>query len=146
MKYYSKNYDERAERVLGQYRSSDNYINSATDHAYAFSNENLTDTIGVFDMTGKRVATVGSSADQVLTSVLCGAKDITLIDGGLFATAVAQLKVAGIKNLVFDDFCNWWNEDNILNPKMYAKVSHDIDAKCRLFWDMIMLKTTNIFT
>lgn len=109
------------------------------DRVYAFSNENVGAYLNKYNLEGKKVATVGSSGDQLLNAILHGASDVTLIDGNPLARYYVELKLASIKNLSFNEFFDYFTPTNILSPKYYAKISHDLSQEGKLFWDNIML-------
>ena len=68
------------------------------------ANEKLNAYFKDLNLKGSRIATVGSSGDQVLNAIFYGAKDITLIDANIFTRAYFEYKTAMIKNLNFDEF------------------------------------------
>ncbi len=117
--------------------------NLSVGQVYAFSNEDLDGSIGTLDMADRSVLTVGSSGDQVLISILNGAKDVTLVDANPMAKYYTALKIAAIKNLNFDHFQLYFSFDKILDSKLYSRVSHDLDAESKLFWDSIILEKTH---
>ena len=113
--------------------------NNAVRGVYAFSNENLDNSLGKLDFDGKSVLTVGSSGDQTLMAILGGATKITLADANPMAKYYVQLKLAAIKNLSQDHFNFYFEPSNIFNPKCYAQVSHDLDPESKTFWDSIIM-------
>lgn len=118
--------------------------NSATAAIYPFTNENLNEVFKDLDLTNARVLTVGSSGDQALHSILCGAKDITIIDKNPYTEPFVELKIASIKNLDFKNYNNYFTSDCIFDNKYYAMVSHDLSPRAKAFWDNIMLELSDI--
>jgi hypothetical protein len=114
--------------------------NIAVQRVYPFSNEMLEDVFDGVDLIGKSVCTVGSSGDQVLYSVLKGATDVTLIDANPISKYYTELKIAGIKNLSFKEFDKYFSYTDILNPRIYAKISHDLSKESQEFWDSVILE------
>lgn len=113
--------------------------NSAIQFIYSFSNENLDEMLDLIDLQDKSVLTVGSSGDQVLACLARGASRITLIDRNPMSLPYVELKIAGLKNLSFEEFNDYFTRNNIFNWKYYAKVSHDLSPQTREFWDTIYL-------
>lgn len=117
--------------------------NSVVGGIYPFSNEYLTQFFKQVDVDGKSVLTVGSSGDQMLSAIMNGAKKVTLIDGNPMTLPFAELKLAAIKNLDFDEFVKYFSSRHIFDHKYYAKVSHDLSPKSQEFWDEIMMQQNN---
>lgn len=115
-------------------------INCTADRLYSFSNENIFDYLKKYDLKGKKIATVGSSGDQVFNAIMLGANDITFIDANPVARYYVELKIAAIKNLTFEEMLNYFTNENILNYKYYAKISHDLSKDAQIFWDSLMLE------
>ena len=59
---------------------------------YPFTTENIAGYIDKFNLKGKSLLTVGSSADQVINAIYKGSKDITLYDVNIFAKYYYYLK------------------------------------------------------
>jgi len=110
---------------------------------YHCSNERLNSYFKDLNLKGSRVATVGSSGDQVLNAIFYGAKDITLIDGNVFSQAYYEYKVAMIKNLDFETFTQHIGRFSMFNWKTYSKISHDLSPKVQQFFDELMLNQDN---
>lgn len=106
---------------------------------YHCSNERLNAYFKDLKLKDSRVATVGSSGDQVLNAIFYGAKDITLIDANIFTKAYYEYKVAMIKNLDFKTFTHHLGRFSMFNWKTYSKISHDLSNKTKQFFDELML-------
>ena len=106
---------------------------------YHCSNERLNAYFKDLNLTGSRIATVGSSGDQVLNAIYYGAKDITLIDANIFTRAYYEYKTAMIKNLDFKTFKQHLGRFSMFNWKIYSKISHDLSTRIKLFFDELML-------
>ncbi len=106
---------------------------------YHCSNERLNAYFKDLNLQGSRIATVGSSGDQVLNAIFYGAKDITLIDANIFTKAYYEYKVAMIKNLDFETFKSHLGMFSMFNWKTYSKISHDLSKETRQFFDELML-------
>ena len=134
-------------------------LNEATGSLYRTSNEQLDDMFAKLDFDKKSVFTVGSSGDQLLYSLLYGAKKVTLADANPMARMFAEYKYALIKNLSFEEmqevftvknfrteFDHSFKEENkadLYNWKVYSKISHDLSEEAKMFWDSIMMEITS---
>ena len=117
-----------------------NSTNRTLDRAFAISNEQLPDIFGRLNLTGKKVATVGSSGDQTLNAILQGCKDITIIDGNPYAKAFMEYKLAMIKTFDFQTFNKLFAKPQMFNWRIYAKISHHLSPDTKQFWDNMMLE------
>ena len=106
---------------------------------YHCSNERLNAYFKDLNLKGARIATVGSSGDQVLNAIFYGAKDITLIDANIFTRAYFEYKTAMIKNLDYIEFMSILGTFKMFNWKTYAKISHDLSPRSKRFFDELML-------
>ena len=112
--------------------------NGAVQCIYAFTNENLRQYIDLLNIAYGRVATVGSSGDQVFYSVFKDAEEVTLIDGNPYAKPMVELKKSAIENMTYDEFMRYWSKENILNPKTTKELLGDISAESRKFFEYIL--------
>ena len=113
--------------------------NNTTQTAYPYTNENLKELFRNIDVKGKRVLTVGSSADQALNSVLHGASEVDLIDANIFTPFMLNIKIAAIRNLSREEFSHFSSNIPQNLSKYYAKFSHDLEPKYQNFFDSIIL-------
>ena len=123
-------------------KNHSNYKNRTLNRTYAISNEELTEVFSEENLTGKRVAVVGSSGDQALNAILCGSNDVTIIDGNDFAECFIEYKIAIIKTYSFKEFKNLFFKSQVFDWKVYAKISHLLSNREKLFWDSVMLEQT----
>ncbi|MBE5758041.1 MAG: DUF3419 family protein [Clostridiales bacterium] len=137
---YDKDYNVALGRVCEEFGYEYEDFNTTANRVYPFSNENICDSLKDINLDGKSVITVGSSGDQVLNSILKGANEITLIDGNPVARFYVELKLSAIRNLSFEEFLKYFRRKNVLNPKYYSKISHDLSPKAKEFWDTLMLE------
>lgn len=87
---------------------NDRYVHY-TDHysfqrLYPFCNENVSGYMDFLNLEGKSVLTVGSSADQTISAIARGCKDITVLDICPFTESYFHLKASAIKTLDKSDF------------------------------------------
>lgn len=119
--------------------------NSVVNAAYLTSNEQLDKYLPMLNIAGKKIATVGSSGDQILNALYYGCKDITFIDGNVLAEAYIEYKMALIKALSFDEFKYVLIEDkSAFDFKVYQKISHYLSGAVRQFFDEIMLMQDSV--
>ena len=120
--------------------SSRNFgVKEVINKVYHCSNERLNSYFKDLKLKNARIATVGSSGDQVLNAIFYGAKDITLIDANIFTRAYFEYKTAMIRNLSFDKFKKIFGSFYMFNWKTYSKICHDISLRSRRFFDELML-------
>ena len=106
---------------------------------YHCSNERLNAYFKDLNLNNSKIATVGSSGDQVLNAIFYGAKDITLIDANIFTRAYFEYKTAMIKNLDYAEFKSILGRFEMFNWKTYSKISHDLSPRSKMFFDELML-------
>lgn len=112
------------------------------DRCYITSNEYLCAFMHKKDFEGKRVATVGSSGDQLLNALYLGAKDVTLIDANKFSRAFSEYKIALIKNLPFDTYISILRTPQLklFNLDLYRRISQDLSKPVQEFWDRLFME------
>lgn len=132
-------YDLAGEKFLSPEIYSD-FFNYTIGKAFAISNEQLAKVFNKLDLTNKKVLTVGSSGDQVLNSMLCGSKDITVIDANVYAQYYIEYKLAFIKNFNFNTFSKLFIVPEFFDWRIYSKIAHELSPKVRQFWDTLMLE------
>lgn len=120
----------------------DSDLASGFNKLYSFTTENIKGYINDFDFNNKSLLTVGSSADQAISAVLNGCKDLTIIDINPFVKYYFNLKKAAILVLDYNQFMNYFYNYG-LNPMLFHKDIYiklrellwSIDADSLLFWD-----------
>lgn len=104
---------------------------------YTFTTENINGYINYFDLSNKKLLTVGSSGDQILNAYFCGARDITLYDMNPYAKYYVYLKIAAILSLDYIEFQNFFFKyvfKYYHNNKMFCKgLFNKIKENLRLF-------------
>lgn len=135
--YYQQNTEERAK-------------SDVVNHLFPYTNEDLTKFYEHLKNKKQKVLTTGSSGDQALIAILNGANNVTVADLNMYTKMWTELKIAGIKNLSYNDFCKYFNfdqfamtgdfEDNFYRyPKVYSAISHSLSPEVQNFWDTLML-------
>lgn len=113
---------------------------------YSRSTEITEDFLSGFDCEGKRILTVGSSGDQVLTYAYLGCEDITLMDANSLTPFFVNLKIAALKALTREEFIAFFkqdilkqdnNNDDFMNMRIYGKVRSELDETTKVFWDKL---------
>ena len=112
---------------------------------YSRSTEITEDFLIDFDLKGKRVITVGSSGDQVLTYAYLDCKDITLMDANPLTPFFVNLKIAALKTLTREEFIAFFQQDifnkenneDFMNMRLYGKIRSELDEKTQVFWDKL---------
>ena len=100
--------------------------NNTTETVYGYTNENLRQYINLLNLSGGRVATTGSSFDQVLYAVYQGAEEVTLLDGCPYAIPMGELKISAIKNMSLSEFNDYWNSYNVFDKGYYNELLADV--------------------
>ncbi len=119
---------------------------------YPFTTENIGGYINHFDLEGKSLLTVGSSADQAINAASSGARDITVLDINPFVRYYYYLKVAALKTLSLKEYCSflfYYYPDSDHNEKIYFEplfekirpVLKRIDLPSYKFWNTIFSST-----
>ncbi|MBE5735765.1 MAG: DUF3419 family protein [Clostridiales bacterium] len=137
------NYDDKDTNTHPLYLAEAQQPNTAELKCYTTSNELLSAYMKRLNMMDKRVATVGSSGDQLLNAIYYGSEDITLIDGNPYSRAFVEYKLALLKNLSYEEFKSVSGDNismDIFNYYTYRKISHDLSKPVRQFWDKIILE------
>ena len=133
--YYTKNiYSKVGKDIMSQ---------DVISSVFKFTNENFTELYEYIKSKNRKVLTVGSSGDQALIAILNGTKNITIADLNMYTKMWTELKIAGIKNLNFEEFCNYFacssREFFHKEHKTYAKISHSLPSDVQNFWDTMMI-------
>lgn len=125
-----------------------NYANSFKfSTIYPFTTENIRAYLPLFDLKDKSLFTVGSSTDQALNAILCGAKDITVFDICPFTREYYYLKMAAIQTLTMDEFLKFFCykgytstflcNKNVFDNNLYLKIMaalKSISLEVEYFW------------
>ena len=131
-------YDLAYEKLFMPHLYSDE-TNYTLGKAFAISNEALGNFFDGLNLKGKKVLTVGSSGDQAINAILSGSKDVTIIDGNVFARPFIEYKLAMIKVFDFETFDNLFIKQEAFEWQTYAKISHLLSPRVQQFWDSLML-------
>lgn len=85
----------------------------------------------------ERVLSIIGSGDQIINTILFGAKDIVGVDISSFAKYFLALKLAAIESLSKEDYLEYFygDKDNQFRVKYYFIIRDKLDDNTRLFWD-----------
>ena len=132
-------YDVLTDRLFYDFASKiTKYDNMTAERVYPTTNEHVDKYIKLFNLNGKRVATVGSSGDQLFYSLLGGAKDVTVIDANPYTRAFIEYKMAAIATLDASEFVDIIKSPKFFNWKVYSKFSQYLSEK--VFISLSLLK------
>ena len=121
------------------------------EEIFPFTTENIAGYIDCFDLEDKTLLTVGSSGDQVINTVLKGAREVTLLDINPCAKYYYYLKEAGILEFDLSEFNKFFryircydypkylnNNKKVFNKMCYRKLKdtlQNLDNDSYLFWN-----------
>lgn len=137
--------------IDGKHYAIDNALLHHFARPYLFTSEYLYSYFSQINFAGKRVLTTGSSGDQILVAMSCGACRVTCFDVNPFAEYIFNLKVAFIKNFDYHQihkiFVNHIHQEgNLLNPHYYPMVKDYLPPKSRQFWDAAFANGLNTYS
>ena len=110
---------------------------------YKTTNENISNKEYIEALRDrKRVLSIISSGDQIINSILFGAKDIVGIDISRFPKYFLALKLAALKSLNLKAYIEYFYGDLYcpFSIKYYLAIRHNLDDETRFFWDEIYNK------
>ena len=110
------------------------------ERCYVTSTEYLSNYMRELDLTGKKLATVGSSGDQFFQALLQGCQNITIIDANPYAKLFVEYKKALFMNVDYESMLELISNSKFFNWSTYAKISHDIPTSSKQFWDTLMVE------
>lgn len=114
---------------------------------YKFSNENLIGYFDKFKIKDGRILTVCGSGDQVLSSILYGAKEVDCFDSNSTAYYNMMLKYYAIKFLDYESFIDFFgiSSKNVDEKKIYDSFKHRIrNVRVRAFFDLLFEEKCSI--
>ena len=111
---------------------------------YPLSNEYLKDYFSLLDLKNKKVLTVGSSGDQILYAIACGAKEVSNVDINPYAKFYIDFKISAIKLLKYKEFKKFFDSEtkdlNLIKSKLYSKIRNLMPNDSQYFWDNIFIE------
>ena len=120
----------------------EDYDNDKRSPIYGYTNEELDLFLPILPIKDKKVLTVASSGDQILSCALNGAKKIDAFDINPFQIYYSKLKIAAIKALNVKEYNNYFfNKDykSIFSKELYKKIRLYLDNNTKKFFDELYL-------
>lgn len=143
---FQKILDKAVTRCKHIYSSNDQKF----DMIYPFTNENILGYIPYFDMTDKRLLTVGSSGDQAINAKIKHAKVETIVDICPYTKYYFYLKKSALISLTYQEFLDFFcyydypktfkRNENVFNLESYNKlreVLKNLDGEAFIFWETL---------
>ena len=131
-----------AEKVINDKLERDIWENYFSK-IYPWTTENLSGYMPNYDYTESDVLTTGSSGDQILNLISCGAKNIRCLDINPFVQYYFNLKKALILTLSKEDFVKSFSNNNgsiRMNQKMFDSSKDKLDKYTYSFWNRLFNK------
>lgn len=94
---------------------------------YIMTTENITGYYKYFDFKNKKVLTPTSSFDHALNAILKEASEVTTFDINRLSYYMANLKLAAVKALTYDEFIEFFLSDNAFSYEIYKKICNYLD-------------------
>lgn len=104
---------------------------------YIMTTENIDGYYRDFDFKNKTVLTVTSSFDHALNAILYGAKKVTTFDINRLSYYIANLKLAAIKTLTYEEFVEFFLSNNAFNYATYKKICGNLNKNIISYFDEI---------
>lgn len=104
---------------------------------YIMTTENINGYYQYLCFQGKSVLTVTSSFDQALNAILYGARKVTTFDINKLSFYIANLKLAAVKSLTYDEFVEYFLGNNPFNYETYKKIMPFLNKKVRDYFNEI---------
>ena len=128
---------DNAKRIINsQPTTNNNYSN-----LYLFTNENINAMEKIIDLSNKNILTVCSSSDQYFNFLLNNNTNISTFDKNILTEYLYYYKKAGIINLEFDEYIEFFMPKRIIKNKLLSKeiynqkIKQDLPDKIQIFWN-----------
>ncbi len=94
------------------------------------------------EVSGEKVLTVAASGDQALMAIKNGAKKLQMFDINVLAKYYANLKLASVKALEYNEYINFFKPDGDLffteyDIRMFDKILFKLSSDDAMFWDNV---------
>jgi hypothetical protein len=113
-----------------------------TMKAFLFTNENLADFMEEhLNLEGKKVATIGGSADFIINAFMYGAKSVRPFDIALLACFLGEVKMAAHSKLSYKEFLNFFNpfkKNQFFSHNQYDKLKPNISNHAQHYLDQLI--------
>lgn len=104
---------------------------------YIMTTENIDGYYKNFDFKNKTVLTVTSSYDHALNAILYGAKKVKTFDINRLSYYIANLKLAAVKTLDYNEYIEYFLSNQAFNYKTYKKIQTNLNKKVAKYFDKI---------
>lgn len=105
---------------------------------YDFTNENVACLDYLYDFKDAKVLSIVGSGDQYFASILNGAKQVDLFDINPTSYLYFLLKFYGIRELEYDEFCDFFVRKNFDNIKVFEKLKNILPKKVLEYYKYIV--------
>ena len=107
-------------------------------HIYKTTNENMSNPNYKSQMKDreKQLSVIGSG-DQIINSILLGAKEIDAFDISRFPKYFLDLKLAAIKLLSYEEYVEFFFGKNVFDKKNYNRIVDSLEGDSKIFWSLI---------
>lgn len=107
------------------------------EKVYGFTNEFVAAYPDIYNFDNADVLSVIGSGDQYFTSILAGAKNVTLFDININAWHHFVLKSTAIKHLAYEEFWKFFITDGLNNIELYLKIRDYLPQETKHFFDLL---------
>ena len=104
---------------------------------YMLTTENINGYYEHIDFHNKSVLTVTSSFDHALNAILLGARKVSTFDINKLSYYMANLKLATVKMLSYNEFIEFYFTNKGFNYELYKKSSIKLNDNVKYFFDKI---------
>lgn len=104
---------------------------------YIMTTENIDGYYKCFDFKNKKVLTPTSSFDHALNAILLGASEVITYDINRLSYYMANLKLAAIKSLSYNEFVEFFLSNQGFNYELYKKISKYLDKEVIIYFNAI---------
>ncbi len=104
---------------------------------YILTTENINGYYRKLNFKNKRVLTVTSSFDHALNAILYGSKKITTFDINKLSFHMANLKIAAVKTLTYEEFIDFFLSPKVFSYEIYKKIRMELNCDFDKFFEGI---------
>ncbi|HEX8994021.1 MAG TPA: DUF3419 family protein [Candidatus Paceibacterota bacterium] len=105
---------------------------------YVYATEMVAHYYEQLGLKGKRVLTVVGSGDQVINALYYGASEVVGYDINRNALYIAELKMAAIKTLSYQEFLRFFSESKVgFEYDIYQRIYPLLSRNCRAYFDRL---------
>lgn len=109
---------------------------SKYDMMYIFTTENLS-YLEKMNIQKKDALTVTGSFDQAFNLILQGAKSVCNFDCNILTVYLANLKLAAMNTLTYQEYLSFFSGENFLSYQTYQKIKPNLNSPYKEYWDFL---------